>query len=79
MAKPRLSTGRIPFQLGIDVSAPPIGTVIINACALLTIRAKPVSSVFPMVRNGALSQQAKPIAAILFAVKPIAEITQRSC
>lgn len=60
MAKPRLSEGRIPFQLGIDAGIAPPGVPIVHGCAALT-------------------QQPKPLAALLFTAKPIAALTQRPC
>jgi hypothetical protein len=78
MSKPRLSTGRFPFQLGIDAGGPP-GIPIVAACAVLMQATKPIASLAPFARSGSLYQQPKPIAALMQAAKPSATLTQRSC
>lgn len=79
MSKPRLSTGRIPFQLGIDAGVVPPGIPIVSACAVLSLEAKPLATVTLAGRSGSLYLQPKPIAALLLVTKPIAVLAQRSC
>lgn len=87
MAKPRLSEGRIPFQLGIDAIA--VIVPIVNACAtvsqdikplaLLLFQAKPLAMITLATRHAALTQQIKPQSMLAQANKPIAIIVQRPC